>query len=74
MDSDTIFVIGILTALFSIPPMFSAFIDDRSPRVPAILIMIAAGLIAMAVYQSPGVYSVKTAPDVFIRVIGGLMN
>jgi hypothetical protein len=69
MDPDLLFVIGIITLLFSIPSILGAFTDGRPPRAAAIMIMIGGGLLGLAIYQRPGFYSFETVPDVFYAVI-----
>jgi hypothetical protein len=70
MDPDLFFVIGIVTLLFSIPPILSAFTEGRPPRAASIMILIGGGLIGLALYRNPGGYSFETIPDVFFKVIG----
>lgn len=70
MNNDLMFVIGIILAAFSVPPILGAVIEGRAPRAAAITVMIAGGLIALAVQQNPGGYSFAEIPDVFVSVIG----
>lgn len=70
MDLDLIFVIGCIVAALSIPAMVSAFSDSRTPRYPAIVILIGVLMIGFAVNERPGAYSFDTLPDVFAKVIG----
>jgi len=74
MDSDTIFVVGFVIAVLSIPAMVSAFSDSRTPRVPAIIILIGGLMIGYAINERPGAYSFETFPDVVVRVIGKVIN
>ncbi len=69
MTQDIYIVIGILLAGFSIPSMFGALADRRSPRVAAIAIMIGGSLILLALSQKPGGYTFDDIPRAFIRVI-----
>ena len=64
------FVVGVLTLLFSIPSILGAFTDGRPPRAAAIMIMIGGGLVGLAIYQQPNSYTFETVPDVFYSVIG----
>lgn len=73
-DPDLLFVIGLVMGLLAFPALLSAFSESRAPRSAAILIMISAGLIAIATMRKPGGYSVADAPDVFFSVIGRLVN
>ncbi|MCC6306458.1 MAG: hypothetical protein IT545_14860 [Rhodobacteraceae bacterium] len=74
MDPDLLLVIGILLGLLAIPAILSAFTDGRPPRAAAILVMVAAGLIGMAVVNRPMAYTLDEVPDVFLRVIGRYLN
>lgn len=74
VDPDTIFVIGMVIGILAIPALIGAFSESRTPRTAAILVMISAGLIAVAVLQKPGGYKVSEAPDVFFRVVAKIVN
>ncbi len=74
MDPDLLLVIGIVLGLLAIPAILSAFTDGRPPRAAAILVMVAAGLIGMAVVNRPMAYTLDEVPDVFLRVIGRYLN
>ena len=69
MTHDIYLVIGILLVGISIPSMFGALADRRSPRVAAIVIMIGGSLILLALSQKPGGYTFDDIPRAFIRVI-----
>jgi len=73
-DPDLIFVIGMVVGLLAIPALLSAFSESRPPRGAAIMVMIAAGLIAVAVLQKPTGYSVEDAPQIFFDVVGRYLN
>lgn len=68
MDTDLIFVVGFVLLVLSIPAMVSAFMDSRTPRAPALIIMIGVLMIAFAVRERPMAYSLETIPDVILRV------
>lgn len=70
MDTDTIFVLGAVIAVFTIPAVISAFLDGRTPRVPAVIVLIGAVMIGYAINKRPGAYNFDTLPDVFMRVVG----
>lgn len=74
MDPDLFFVIGLVVAAFSIPPIIGALSDGRAPRAAAIMVLIGGGLIALAVNDRPGAYTVKTIPDVFVRVVARVIK
>ncbi|WP_299652137.1 hypothetical protein [uncultured Tateyamaria sp.] len=69
MSPDFYLVLGILIAGFSIPSILSAVSDRRAPRASAITILIAGGLILLAIQSQPGGYSLEEIPEVFVRVI-----
>ncbi|WP_299371208.1 hypothetical protein [uncultured Tateyamaria sp.] len=69
MSPDLYLVLGILIAGFSIPSVLSAISDRRAPRASAITVLIAGGLILLAVQSQPGGYTLQEIPDVFVRVI-----
>ena len=73
-DPDLIFVIGLIVGLLAIPALLSAFSESRPPRAASIMVMIAAGLVVVAVLQKPGGYTVGEAPDVFFSVVGRMVN
>ena len=74
MNADLYLVVGIVVVAFMIPAIISAFSEGRAPRAAAIMAMIGGGLIALAVYQTPGGYQVSEIPEVFVRVVGRYLN
>lgn len=74
MDADLSFVIGVILLVFAIPPIIGAFSEGRAPRAAAIMVMVGGGLLALAVYQKPGGYTVSGIPDTFVRVVGRFLN
>ena len=68
MDTDMIFVMGFVLLVLSIPAMLSAFLDGRTPRAPALIIMIGVLMVGYAVHKRPMTYSVERIPDTFLRV------
>lgn len=73
MNPDYYLVLGILLAGFSIPSVLSAISDRRAPRASAITILIAGGLILLAIQTKPGGYSIEEIPDVFVRVLAAFI-
>ena len=69
MTQDIYLVIGILLIGFSIPSMFGALADRRSPRVAAVVIVVGGCLILLALSQKPGGYPLDDIPRAFIRVL-----
>ena len=74
MDSDLFLVIGIVMAAFAIPSLLSAFSEGRAPRVGSIMVLIASGLIVVALLNRPSGYRLDEVPGAFVRVIGKLTN
>ena len=74
MDSDLMLVIGLVIGGFSIPSIMGAFADGRVPRAAAITVMVAGGLIVLAIREQPGGYALNDIPDVFVNVIGSYIN
>jgi uncharacterized membrane protein len=69
MDTDLLFVMGMVLGVFTIPSIASALLDGRPPRTPAILIIIGALMIGYAIQQKPGTYGFDTIPDTLSRVV-----
>lgn len=74
MDADLYFVIGLIILAFTIPPILGALLEGRAPRAAAILVLIGGGLLALAITNSPGGYTISEIPDVFVRVVGRYIN
>lgn len=69
MTSEFILVFGIVIGILTVPSMFRAAIDGNPPRVAALAIVVAGGMIVYAVYTTPGGFSVNELPDIFTRVV-----
>ncbi len=67
-------MIGLVVGGFSIPSIMGAFADGRVPRAAAITVMIAGGLIALAIRDKPGGYAIDEIPDVFVSVVARYIN
>ncbi len=74
MDPDVLFVLGCIICVLAVPAVISAFADGRAPRAPALIILIAGGMITYAIIERPGNYSLETMPDVFARVISQVLK
>ena len=74
MDPDLFLVIGIVIAVLTIPSLVSAFIEGRTPRAGAVLILIAGTLIVLALNGQPGGYALREIPDAFYRVASRFTN
>ena len=69
MDPDIALVIGLVLAAFSVPSMVSALSDGRAPRASAITVLIAGGLLLLAIQTKPGGYTFASVRDAFARVM-----
>jgi len=67
-------VIGLVIGGFSIPSIMGALADGRVPRAAAITVMVAGGLIALAIRDNPGGYAINDIPDVFVSVVARYIN
>ncbi|RVT87267.1 hypothetical protein DXV76_04090 [Rhodobacteraceae bacterium CCMM004] len=74
MTPDLALVIGILCLGLAFPSLVAAFSEARAPRTALILGVVGGGLIAWAITATPGGYAFGDIPDVFVRVVGGLLN
>lgn len=67
-------VVGIILAVMSVPSVVGALSDGEAPRAGAIVAMIATGLITFAIMSRPSGYAISEIPEVFMRVVGRLIN
>lgn len=74
MDSDLVFVVGLIVTVFAVPPTLGALMEGRAPRAAAIMILIGGGLLVLAINEQPDGYSIGEIPDVFVRVVGRYIN
>jgi hypothetical protein len=58
----------------SIPSILGAIADGRVPRAAAIAVMVAGGLIALAINENPDGYAINDIPDVFVNVVARYIN
>ena len=74
MDPDLMFVVGLVVGAFSIPSIMGALADNRVPRAASIAVLVAGGLIVLAINGKPGGYAIAEIPDVFVSVVGRYIN
>ncbi|MBO9466907.1 hypothetical protein TRP8649_00994 [Pelagimonas phthalicica] len=74
MDPDTTLIAGLVMAVFSLPAIISAFSDGRTPRVAAIVMVIAGGLVIYALNTKQGGYRMQDIPEVFFQVVAKFTN
>ncbi len=69
MDTDLFLVIGAIIGVLAFPALLSAYSEGRPPRSAATMIMVAGGLIVLAVMNRPGGYELSDLPDAFMNVV-----
>ena len=74
MDYDLALVIGLVVGVFSIPAIVSAISDGHIPRVAAIAVIVAGGLMVYAISGKPSGYSMDQIPNVVVGVVGRYLN
>ncbi|PRY21756.1 hypothetical protein CLV78_10825 [Aliiruegeria haliotis] len=74
MDTDLIFILGLIIGILAVPALLGAYSEGRPPRAAAILVMIGGGLVAIAVMKQPGGYSFGQIPSVFASVVGNYLR
>ncbi len=70
MDTDLIFVAGVIVAAVSLPSILTSFIDQRSPRAGAIGVLVGGGFIVFASMNKVGGYALNDVPALVVQVIG----
>ncbi|KEO52987.1 hypothetical protein [Thioclava pacifica] len=73
-ESDLILTIGLGIAIFAIPAAFSAFADERPPRVASVAMVLALGLVLLALLSKPGGYRFDTIPEAIAGTIARVSN
>ncbi|EPX85194.1 hypothetical protein ruthe_01786 [Rubellimicrobium thermophilum DSM 16684] len=73
MDTDLVFVAGILLLVLGFPALVSAMADGRRPRGGDAARAAGGGLVMLAVWQRPGHYALRDIPDIILHVIGRLL-
>lgn len=74
MNGDLYLVVGVITGVLALPALVGAYSEGRTPRAAAIMILIAGGLIVLAMRAQPGGYDWEDVPDAFVRVVGSLLK
>lgn len=69
MDTDLLFVGGLLTAGLAFPAFLTAYVEGRRPKGALLLVLFGGLLVAAAIQQRPGLYAMETVPDVVVRVL-----
>lgn len=74
MDTDLILTVGIVLLVLSVPSLLSAWVDGRVPRLGALMVVVAGGMIVSALQTAPGGYRFEQVPGVMIGVVSRLFN
>ena len=74
MDTDLVLTIGIVLLVLALPSLLSAWAESRTPRLGAIMIVAAFGLILAALWVKPGGYAFNQVPGVMIGVVARLFQ
>lgn len=71
MDSDTdlMLTLGIVLLILSIPSLLSAWVESRAPRIGAIMVIAALGLVVSALVIKPGGYVFNQVPGIMVEVV-----
>ncbi|MGL4237797.1 hypothetical protein [Tabrizicola sp.] len=74
MDTDLLLTLGIVLLVLSVPSLLSAWVEGRAPRIGAIMVIVAAGMVITAVTTKPGGYTFNEVPGAMVKVVGRLFN
>lgn len=69
MDTDLVLTIGIVLFVLSIPSLLAAWVESRPPRLGAIMVIVALGMVIAALWVKPGGYAFIQVPGVMIGVL-----
>ncbi len=74
MDTDLVLTLGIVLLVLSVPSLLSAWAESRAPRLGAIMVIVAFGMISASLWIRPGGYAFNEVPGVMIGVISRLLQ
>jgi formate-dependent nitrite reductase membrane component NrfD len=74
MDTDLVLTLGIVLLVLSVPSLLSAWVEGRAPRIGAIMIITAFGMIVAALTVKPGGYDFNEVPGIMVGVVSRLFN
>lgn len=74
MDTDLVLTVGIVLFVLSIPSLLAAWVEGRPPRLGAILVIVALGMVVGALWVKPGGYAFNQVPGVMIGVLSRLFQ
>ena len=73
-DTDLLLTLGIVLLVLSVPSLLAAWAESRAPRIGAIMVVVATGLIIAALVIKPGGYDFNQVPGVMIGVVARLFE
>jgi formate-dependent nitrite reductase membrane component NrfD len=74
MDTDVLITVGILLVVLSCPSLLAAWVEQRVPRLGAVMVVAGLGMIVAAVVTKPGLYSPSDVPKVMLGVVARIIN
>ncbi len=74
MDTDLVLTIGIVLLALSVPSLLSAWVEQRVPRMGAIMVIASAAMIVSALMYKPGGYSFGEVPTVMLGVFARMAS
>jgi hypothetical protein len=74
LEPDVMLVTGVGLMVLSLPAILSAWVENRAPRVGALVLIGGAGLALWAFQKKEGGYRLSDLPDVFYGVIAQILN
>ncbi len=74
MDTDLVLTIGIVLFVLSLPSLLAAWVESRPPRLGAIMVIAALGMVIAALVVKPGGYAFNQVPGVMIGVLSRLFQ
>ena len=67
-------MLGLVLGVFSIPAIFSAVSEGRTPRIAAFVVIAAGCLVVWAFTKKPGGYTIEDIPNAFVRVVAEIIR
>ncbi|WP_295071362.1 hypothetical protein [Tabrizicola sp.] len=74
MDTDLALTVGILLVVLSVPSLLSAWVENRAPRLGALMVIGGGALTIYALITQPGGYAFRDVPGVMVNVLGSFFN
>jgi len=74
VNTDLILVVGLVLVVLSVPAVFSAFSESRTPRVAAFTLIAGGSLMIWAVVKTPGGFAIQDIPNAVVRVVADILG